>query len=115
MSIPEEQLNELKEYFGEIKTYQEGGLNYLYISNLALPVGCNPTKVDALLCPQLKDGYYSRFYVSEKIYGVSRNWNSVVRILDRNWFAISWQSKPGLTLFQMISLHIDAFNPNAKV
>lgn len=113
ISIPEEQLEELRECFGNIETYQEGGFTYVYIPKLPLPDGCSPTEVKAILCPELKDGYFSRLYLSQVITGCPiRNWTATTRIIDHNWSVISWQSKPGLSLFDMVGLHLNAFDPN---
>ncbi len=108
MNIPQDQIEELKKYFGEVGACSEGGLIYLFIPNLQLPEGCKPEKVDALLCPMPRDGYNSRLFFAEKIIvRSSPNWNaSGVRIIERNWHAFSWKVAQNLRLSQMIACHL---------
>lgn len=110
MNISEEQLNKLKKYFDGVRTFQEGGFGYVYIPNLPLGEGTNAVKIDVLLCPFERDGYPSRLFLSEKISGNHKgNWNGNIRILDRNWYAVSWKVKRGLELFDMLATHLNAF------
>ena len=76
------------------------------IENLHLPDGCQPQIVDALLCPTPRDGYQSRLFFSVQITGQARNWNGNIRVLERNWFAISWQVPPGLRLYEILLVHL---------
>ncbi len=109
MTFPDDQVEELKAVFGEISYGEEGGFSYFLIKGLALPDGCQPCQVDALLCPQTKEGYSSRFYFAERINTPSsRNWNANgVLILGRTWHAFSWSVKaPDLRLAQMVGAHL---------
>lgn len=112
MTFPEDQLTELKHLFGhEIRKVVEAGLPYLLIPLLKLPPGCKPNVADALLCPVPRgDGYESRLYLSVQVQlPNARNWNGNVRICERNWQAVSWKVPKGLTLCQMIAMHLKAF------
>ena len=111
MIFPDDQIAELKSIAPDLSYAEEGGYPYFYISGLKMPEGCVPDIVDALLCPYAKDGYTSSFYLSSQISGCpQRNWNRMnVRILDRNWFAISWQQVQGKRLVEMLLSHLNAF------
>lgn len=108
----EEQVNDFLLIFPRAKQYTEGGFQYLFIQDVELPLGCSPEKVNVLLCPQLRDGYPSRMFLSQVVTGCpDRNWNCQnVRILDNNWFAISWMTSPDLTIKEMYYTHLNAFN-----
>lgn len=109
-------IQELKTAVPEVRILNEGGFSFILIKELALPEGCVPKKVDALLCVDKRDGYDSRLYLSKKITGnfPDRNWNGNIMLLDKNWHAISWKTKPGLTYFEMLTVHLNAFRDNGK-
>lgn len=111
MRTPATDLDELQKAFPKAKQATEAGSTFYLLPELALPTGCTPAHADALLCPSQRDGYESRLFFSEVITPPTpRNWNaSAVRILEQNWFAISWRTRPGLRLVQMISAHLEAF------
>lgn len=90
----------------------EGEYKYFRLENIVLPSGCSPEKVSVLLCPQVREGYQSRLFLSQMVTGCpARNWTlKNVRILESNWFAISWQSNPGLTIKEMYYTHLKAFS-----
>ncbi len=110
---PPDQIDGLKMLFPELSAAEEGGTTFIRIENLILPEGCVPRTVEALLCPIARDGYSSRLFLSEKIShgGGGTNWNpqggSV--ILGRQWWAVSWQTRPGQTLSEMVLDHLGAF------
>jgi hypothetical protein len=110
MIFNEDEIAELKMINPNLGTAQEGGNHFILISGLLLPSGCQPGIVDALLCTSMREGYNSRLYLSEQIAGCpARNWNGQLRLLDRNWFAISWQVPPGLRLAESLLVHLNAF------
>jgi len=113
MTLPNDQIDELKALFPGLAKYEEGPLVYFLIPNLQLPRGCEPSVVDALFCPMNRgDGYPSRLFFASRIKSpIERNWNGQdVRIIERNWYAISWQiGNATLRLAQMISAHVRAF------
>jgi hypothetical protein len=106
MNFDEKQIAELKKITPNLSYAQEGGYDYILIENLHLPDGCQPQIVDALLCPTPRDGYQSRLFFSVQITGQARNWNGNIRVLERNWFAISWQVPPGLRLYEILLVHL---------
>lgn len=110
MDFQSDQIEELKKFYSDLKVAEEGGYTYIYIPNLDLPDGCTPTKVNALFCPMLRDGYQSRLFFAEKIScSHNRNWNGQARILDQTWYAISWNINNNQRLIQLIRSHLDAF------
>ena len=113
MEFPQEQITELKGYFGVVEQGEEAGLTYFLIPKFKLPEGCTPTECDVLLSPMPANGYDSRLYFAEriqqaKIPNLYLNWNATdVRILDRNWHAFSWKlTKPNLRLAELVLLHL---------
>jgi hypothetical protein len=111
MEFPEDQLKELETICPGATPYGEGGIPYIFLPKLNLPDGCSPSQVDALLCPSTHHGYKSRLFVAEKISSPqSRNWSTVTRIMERTWYAISWNyDETNLRLAQMLALQLRAF------
>lgn len=115
MDFAEDQIKELKQMTPDLSSAQEGGYSYILIKGLQLPGHCSPSTVDALLCPKPRDGYESRLFFSAEITGCpSRNWNGKIRVLDRNWHAVSWKVLPGLRLYEMLMIHLKALYPDEK-
>ena len=109
MNFPEEQIEELRKIAPNLSIAQEGGYTYILIEKLSLPDNCQPSIVDALLCPtHHPTGYNSRLFFSEKIEGCpdGRNWNGSIRILERNWLAISWNIPPDQRLSETLIGHL---------
>lgn len=108
MEFPPDQIEELKALAGDASRSEEGGFVYFLLPSLQLPPGCSPEKVDALLCPMLRNGYPSRLFFAERITSRGqRNWNANgVRILERNWHAFSWTVPGGLRLAQLVGAHL---------
>ncbi|KAB7725507.1 hypothetical protein F5984_26060 [Rudanella paleaurantiibacter] len=110
MIFSEEEIHELKTIAPNLSVAQEGGYTYILICGLLLPDGCQPAVADALLCSLPREGYNSRLFFSEQIAGgPTLNWNGNIRVLGRNWYAISWQTQPGLRLAEILSVHLKAF------
>ena len=114
MAWPDDQVEELKKLFGEVRLAEEGGVIFFLLESLSLPDRCTPQRVKALLCPSARDGYTSRLFFAQKI-NVSEptqtlNWNSIdQRILEENWHAYSWKiTRPDLRLAQMVVDHLRA-------
>lgn len=109
MQFPEDQIEALKAVIPSVSQANERGYDYLLLENLLLPDGCEPPITDALLCPTPRDGYSSRLFFASKIAGgPQRNWNGNIRVLGRNWYAVSWQTQPGLKLIEMLMIHLKA-------
>ena len=108
MNFPQDQIDELKKVTSSISITVEGGYTYLLLEKLKLPDGCTPTEVDALLCPTPHTGYLSRLFFAEKITNI--NWTTNIRVLERNWFAISWQTDSlNLQLLEQVMIHLKPF------
>jgi hypothetical protein len=110
MQFADDQVRELARLYAGVQQAVEIEVTYFLIRDLELPAGCIPATVDSLLCPTLRDGYQSRlFFATQVSGGPARNWNATgVRILERNWYAVSWKTREGLRLAQMVSAHLDA-------
>ena len=117
MKFPQDQIDELKSSFPNVKLGVEGNMSYFLITGVDLPTHCNPKIVDVLLCPYETDGYPSRLYYSERIQRAPHpqkqptNWQDARRILEKNWHVLSWKIPNGMSLrlLQMVLAHLDAF------
>jgi hypothetical protein len=111
MQFPDDQIEELKQLCPGARQYEEGGIPYFFLPQLHLPDECSPVQLDALLCPTAHHGYTSRLFFEQVISSrQSRNWSTTVRIMERNWHAISWQiPQTNLRLAQMVGVHLRAF------
>jgi hypothetical protein len=112
MAFPEAQVQELKAYCKAVKALPEGGITYLLLEELQLPVGCEPRTCDALLCSVPRDGYPSRLFLSVQVTSrYTRNWNLMnARIGERNWCAFSWNVPLNApTLAQLLVAHLNGF------
>lgn len=111
MSFAPEEIEELKRVVpGAVQT-AEGGVEYVFLPDLHLPVGTQPEKVDALLCPKAdKHGYPSRLFFAEKLRTPKTvNWYppNGVRILERVWYAYSWKiDEKNLRLIQVLAMQL---------
>ena len=112
MAISDDEVRELLRQYPEVQAGTEAGVTYYFIPGLRLPEECAPDRLDALLCPTSRDGYPSRLFLGQAVTCPNaRNWNaSNVRILERNWFAVSWRvNTPNLRLAQLLAAHLEAF------
>ena len=105
------ELDELLQLCPELQQAEEAGVMYYLLPQLAMPTGVTPARVDALLCPTPRDGYQSRLYLSDRVAGGKQllNWNAQIRVLERNWQAVSYRTPGGLRLAQMVAIHLGAF------
>lgn len=110
MDFPTDQIDELKKIAPSLCVAQEGGISFIRITGFTLPDGCDPAIADILLCPAPRDGYPSTLYYSKQINcSKALNWNRTnVRILDSNWFAVSWRVSSGLRLAELLLVHLRA-------
>lgn len=106
LTVTMDQVAELQLLCGKVTEFQEGGKRLLLLERLVLPAGCEPREVEALLCPQERDGYQTRLFLTQPIPGKGSNW-SVHRILDRSWHSWSWQGiSPNQRLIQILRGHL---------
>ena len=106
----ETELRELDQLCGGAKEYSEFGLNYILLPQLRLPSGCTPAVLDALLCLSPRDGYPTRLYFAQQVAGKSGlNWNAQnVPILQRSWFAYSWNYVASGRPIEVLAQHLKA-------
>jgi hypothetical protein len=110
-----EQVDLLKLICPLVQVAEEIGATIYLLPQLKLPEGCVPGTVDALLCPSPHTGYNSRLFFNQQIQTTHTrrtqqplNWNGQVRVLERDWYAFSWQTDvSGLALIQILQLHLD--------
>jgi hypothetical protein len=87
----------------------EGGYNYIYLPALRLQTAGQTLVLDGLLCPQTRDGYTTRLFLSQVVPNRGNNWTTH-RILDRTWHTPSWNNvgsnqRPA----QMLAEHLRAY------
>lgn len=113
MALDPNQVKELAGYYPKSGVVEDGGVEFILISPLLLPLGCDPASVEGLLCPVPRDGYSSRLFLSSKIThkGPGQNWNANgVMIAGRQWWAVSWNTQQeNLTLLGMVMAHLQSF------
>lgn len=99
--VTEADMTELRSLCPDAKQAQEGGLRYVLLPSLKLPA---PAEIDCLLCVDPRDGYAGRLFFSQVIATREpRNWHMQnVRILERNWFAFSWQIPANLRPMEIL-------------
>jgi len=109
MMLLPEQMGELKAICADAREMSEAGQAYVYLPGLRLPEGSNPAEADGLLSLQGREGYPTRLFLSQQIVGKGNNWNSF-RILDKTWFACSWNNvSSALRLAEILAEHLRAF------
>jgi hypothetical protein len=106
----EDELHELDALCDGAKGYGEFGLNYILLLQLRLPSGCSPDVVDALLCLSQRDGYPTRLFFARQIASKNAlNWNAQnVAILQRTWFAYSWNCVASGRPIEVLAQHLRA-------
>lgn len=116
MSYTQEELDEFLKVQPGASWASEGGRDYFLLPNLALPPGCEPSIVNALLCVSEESGYKCRLFFSQQISTPApKNWNSNnVRILGRNWFAYSYQTPDNLSLLKKFIVQYDGITAEKK-
>jgi hypothetical protein len=106
----EAELRELDQLCNDPKGFTEFDRNYVLLPQLRLPDGCTPAVVDALLCLSARDGYPTRlFYAQQIMSSKALNWNAQnVPILQRNWFAYSWNYVASGRPIEVLAQHLKA-------
>lgn len=107
--VDAEHFRDFQEMFPGAKVIPEAGYDFIYVPKLVLPAGCQPAEVEALLCPQMRDGYATRLFLSAPVSGRGSNWTQH-RIADRTWHTWSWQNvQANQRLVQILLGHLGAF------
>lgn len=106
----EGELRELDLLCSAAKEHVEFGLTYILLPQLRLPSGCSPATVDALLCLNQRDGYPTRLFFAQTITCKNGlNWNAQnVAILQRTWFAYSWNYVASGRPVEVLAQHLRA-------
>lgn len=107
--LPPDHLVELEDIYPGAAERPEGGYSYIYLPGLKVTTAGQTIILDALLCPQQKDGYNTRLFLSQVVQGRGSNW-STHRILDRTWYTPSWNNvASSLRPAQMLAEHLRAY------
>ncbi|PYT71655.1 MAG: hypothetical protein DMG39_12455 [Acidobacteria bacterium] len=106
----EGELRELEQLCNGAREFTEFDRNYILLPQLQLPDGCTPAVVDALLCLSARDSYPTRLFYSQQIACKNAlNWNAQnVPILQRNWFAYSWNYVASGRPIEVLAQHLKA-------
>lgn len=100
-----DELNELEQICPGAKEMPVGGIGFIFLPNLKIP---GQGQMDALLCPQARDSYATRLFLSLQISGKGSNWTQH-RILDRPWYTWSWKDVGAeLRLAEILAAHLSA-------
>jgi hypothetical protein len=86
-----EHLVELNAICPGAKEMPEGGLFYVFLPALKISTAGQILELDALLCPQLRDGYATRLFLSQAVPDRGNNWTTH-QILGRTWCTWSWNN-----------------------
>ena len=86
-------LDELKSVCGEVSVVTEGGVDFVFLPRLVLPIGCTPAETAALLCTGQHGGYTTRLFLPSIIPGRGANWTQHV-VAGKSWYTWSWNQVP---------------------
>jgi hypothetical protein len=116
MIATSDQIVELKALHPSLECFEEAGLIYFLLRDVRLPSGTQPQRCDLVLCPHPRDGYPSRLFFATRVERSATaantaplNWNTEVRLAERNWVAFSWKLDDGPhSLAQLLALYLKA-------
>lgn len=104
-----ESLKRFQELYPDAIYFTEGGIDFIHIPVLKLPGNTQPSEVEALLCPQMRDSYATRLFLSVPIIRRGANWTTH-HILGKVWHSWSWQGvQADQELSQILLGHLDVF------
>jgi len=104
--VAPEHLAELQLASPSAAELMDGGRTYVHLPGLALPAGCAPSQVDALLCLSEHSGYSTRLFLTHPIPARGANWTAHV-ILGKTWHTWSWNHVPvGLRPMEILAEHL---------
>jgi hypothetical protein len=88
-----EELAEIQTVSPGATEMREAGQVYIHLPTLALPEGCEPNRLEALLCLSSHSGYSTRLFLSQPIPARGKNWTSHC-IFAKGWHTWSWNNVP---------------------
>jgi hypothetical protein len=86
---------------------KEGGQPVALLPGFGFTVGEQAHKMDLLLVPFAHSGYVTRLFFERQIAGRGANWNQH-RVIERNWWAPSWNHVPTMSWTRMLVAHLRA-------
>lgn len=112
MSYSEEQINDVKKFFGtEVSFRPDRSVQFLFIKDLPLPKGCEPFKTDAVFIPEHYQGYSSRLYLKNRATHPNQrpgkpNWQDPNIIYGESWYVYSFNNVEPGPLTRMVVDHL---------
>ena len=108
-------MNDLAENFARLKAMhdgavllKEGGNPLALLPAFTFAVEGRSETMDLLLVPFQHSGYVTRLFFERKVPSRGSNWTSH-RVLDRNWWAPSWNNVPATMAWPaMLCAHLRA-------
>lgn len=101
-----DEVAELELICGKVSEYQAEGRRLLLLEKVPLPGDGSSSTREGLLCPEERDGYATRLFLSAPVNGKGTNWTRH-RILDREWHSWSWKDVPAnQRLSQILAGHL---------
>lgn len=92
----------------EARYLEEGGVGFISLPGLRLPLKQEILVRDALLSLQAHSGYTSRLYVNQPVPSVGQNWTQHM-VFGRTWHTLSWNGvQPGSPM-TMLQDHLRAY------
>lgn len=98
----------LKAMHGSAVLLKEGGQAVAFLPAFSFAAGSRSATMDLLLVPFAHSGYTTRLFFEREIAGRGQNW-SQHRVVDRNWWAPSWNNVPASSPWrEMLCAHLKA-------
>ena len=108
MSNPVQAFARLKAVHESAVLLKEGGRPVALLRSFRFTAAGSGETMDLLLVPFKHSGYTTRLFFERKIDGCGSNW-SPHRVVDRNWWAPSWNEVPAsLPWPEMLHAHMRA-------
>lgn len=93
MSDPAESFTRVKAMHEPAVLLHEGGKPVVLLPAFSFVAAGRTETMDLLLVPFKHSGYITRLFFERKVEGSGNNW-SAHRVVDRNWWAPSWNNVP---------------------
>ena len=106
--ISPEEIEELSNTYGNVRVIPEAGFEFVHLETLRFRSGEEDIEIEALMCPQMRDGYSTRLFLPRPFANKGQNWTTH-QILGRTWHSWSWQNIPAeQRLAQILLGHVKA-------